>query len=166
PANTRCANGCTKRRSRPGRLRGTSNVSAVKIWRRIDGSADARANKALATWLALPRPSGSASTRFLPTRAMMASATGSGSSNRSGLPSLRFMSGRWDECFGRLQTASAEHTRCYRAFGEPPSPLWGGVGGGGGGNSGRTHLDQEQLLPSPPLPYKGGGSRPSLSVDL
>src|SRR5262245_47703897 len=54
--------------------------------RRIDGSATARANSALATWMALPRPSGSASTMLLPTRAITASAMRSGSSKLAGAP--------------------------------------------------------------------------------
>src|SRR5207302_10439787 len=49
------------------RARGFSSVSAVKIFRRMDESAMARANSALAMWLALPRPSGSARTIVLPT---------------------------------------------------------------------------------------------------
>src|SRR5215510_9231337 len=40
-----------------------------------------------------------------------------------------------------------------------PSPLWGGVGGGG------TSVREESCVtaspPSPPLPHKGGGSRPN-----
>src|SRR5262249_44713921 len=47
---------------------------------------------------------------------------------------------------------------------EFPSPLWGGVRGGG--RSWRTHLVQQQRPPSPTLPHKGGGSRPSLSLAL
>src|SRR5262249_12365867 len=46
-----------------------------------------------------------------------------------------------------------------RALGAFPSPLWGGVRGGGGA------IDALALLharpPSPTLPHKGGGSRPS-----
>src|SRR5262249_1323801 len=47
-----------------------------------------------------------------------------------------------------------------RGLGGLPSPLWGGVGGGG--SSWRTPLAQQLRPPSPPLPHKGGGSRPSL----
>ncbi len=62
-----------KRRSKPDFACGFSSVSAVKMRRWIDWSAAARANMALAMWLALPSPSGSASTIFLPTRSMIAS---------------------------------------------------------------------------------------------
>src|SRR5215471_17126745 len=41
-----------------------------------------------------------------------------------------------------------------------PSPLWGGVRGGGGAMSHRRR--GIALPPSPPLPHKGGGSRPSV----
>src|SRR5262249_13998030 len=41
------------------------------------------------------------------------------------------------------------------------SPLWGGVRGGGGATW--HHRSQIVLPPSPPLPHKGGGSRPSAS---
>src|SRR5947208_3554318 len=46
-----------------------------------------------------------------------------------------------------------------KKLGVLPSPLWGGVGGGG--RSLWTQLAQQQRPPSPPLPHKGGGSRPS-----
>src|SRR4051794_41119108 len=55
-----------------------------------------------------------------------------------------------------------ERSAC-RALGVLPSPLWGGVGGGG--SSWRTHLVKQQRPPSPPLPHKGGGSRPSLPLE-
>src|ERR1700730_11328579 len=41
-----------------------------------------------------------------------------------------------------------------------PSPLWGGVEGGGRGISPPTVRNAPP--PSPTLPHKGGGSRPSL----
>ena len=54
--------------------------------------------------------------------------------------------------------------RQRRTLGDLPSPLWGGVGGGG--SSWRTHLVKQLLPPSPPLPHKGGGSRPRLPHEL
>src|ERR1700692_1817500 len=80
-----------KRRSSSEDGYGFSSVSAVKIRRLSEGSAAARANRALATWLALPRPSGSASTILLPTRAMIASARRSAESKCAGPFSERFM---------------------------------------------------------------------------
>src|SRR6516162_7981983 len=83
-----------KRRASSEEGCGFSSVSAVKIRKRIDGSATARANRTLATWLALPSPSGSASTIDLPTRAMMASASRSAESNSAGRFPRRFMPDR------------------------------------------------------------------------
>src|SRR3977135_2431786 len=37
---------------------------------------------------------------------------------------------------------------------------------GGGGSNWRTHRAQQQRPPSPALPHKGGGSRPSLPREL
>src|SRR4051794_2263320 len=45
-----------------------------------------------------------------------------------------------------------------------PAAGWGGVGGGG--SSWRKYLAQQQRPPSPALPHKGGGSRPSLPHEL
>jgi hypothetical protein len=49
--------------------------------------------------------------------------------------------------------------RC-RGLGVLPSPLWGGVGGGGRSVGHQSCFTAPP--PSPPLPHKGGGSRPSL----
>src|SRR5712691_8758673 len=45
-----------------------------------------------------------------------------------------------------------------------PSPLWGGVGGGGREMEASTLPNASP--PSPTLPHKGGGSRPSLPLAL
>src|SRR5215471_12435347 len=53
---------------------------------------------------------------------------------------------------------------CARAeLGVLPSPLWGGVGGGG--HCARRCRGIIARPPSPPLPRKGGGSRPSVRPD-
>src|SRR5207302_9567028 len=80
-----------KRRSSSAEGCGFSSVKTVKICNRIEGSAAARANKALATWLALLSPSGIASTIVLPTRSMIASARRSAESKCAGPVSERFM---------------------------------------------------------------------------
>src|SRR6266498_4692674 len=49
--------------------------------------------------------------------------------------------------------------RWRRVLGGLPSPLWGGAGGGG--QYWGTRFAPQQRPPSPPLPHKGGGSRPS-----
>src|SRR5262249_58184840 len=49
-----------------------------------------------------------------------------------------------------------------RGLGVFPSPLWGGVRGGGGRVGQRRCITASP--PSPTLPHKGGGSRPSLPL--
>src|SRR5262249_29408724 len=51
-----------------------------------------------------------------------------------------------------------------RTLGALPSPLWGGVGGGGGGRAIEAPMVPNSPPPSPALPHKGGGSRPSLPL--
>src|SRR5438067_388452 len=51
-----------------------------------------------------------------------------------------------------------------RNLGALPSPLWGGVGGGG--PSWLMRLVRQRPPPSPALPRKGGGSRPSSRLGL
>ncbi len=57
-----------------------------------------------------------------------------------------------------LPRASLMHAIAASSVCSPP-PCGGGVGGGG--RSWRRPLAQQQGPPSPPLPHKGGGSRPS-----
>ena len=64
---------------------GFSSVSAEKKVRLMLRSALARAYSALTMWLALPSPSGSPTTRLVPTSRMISSAIASGSENSFGI---------------------------------------------------------------------------------
>src|SRR5262245_1690805 len=68
-----------------------------------------------------------------------------------------------DELLHHQQRRAAVAARTRRRLSASPSPLWGGVRGGG--RSWRTRIVQQRRPPSPSLPHKGGGNRPSLGRD-
>src|SRR5262249_49093593 len=80
------------------------------------------------------------------------------------VPRVRICSDKRQRVCLRFVVLDALHCR---ALGALSSPLWGGVGGGGSAIlRWWCHRDLTAPPPSPSLPHKGGGSRPSLPVSM